>query len=222
MKLRGAAAGLALFAALPLHADPLDWEPVENPKPSAPVRVARNVRDGFLTFGDAFIDLNTAAFGAFSLLASQITMAASDLVGVVDDNPVTQHVTKGIVSKSLAKTAYLWHLAGAESVLGGHGQDKERWATESAAQLNPLLSEEDAEELAPIPLEPESFVREGMVHTDVYRPHAPFLDLGAALVDDVVMRPVAGLLRIVQLRDAGDAVEDRGNAMVRSAVRAGW
>jgi hypothetical protein len=45
------------------------------------------------------------------------------------------------------------------------------------------------------------------------------LDLGAVAAADVVLRPAAGLLRIVQLRGAGDALERTGNELVRSAVR---
>ena len=82
----------------------------------------------------------------------------------------------------------------------------ERWATGDVAELNPLLSDEDVAALeGPLPLGPLDFVGEAMFHADAYRPHAPFVDLGAALLVDGVLRPAASLLRIVQLRGAADA-----------------
>jgi hypothetical protein len=217
-----AAAALALAVALaaPARAERLDWQVEERADAPLPVRAARNVRDGFLTFGDAYFEANTAFFGVFCLAASQISMGFADVVGLADDNPVTQHVTKGFFSKNLAKTAYLWHVAGAESLLGGHGMDVERWASEDVASLNPLLSEEDRAAVAgPLPLDPLDFVGEAWFHGRPIRPHVLLLDLGAIAAADVALRPVAGVLRIVQLRAAGDAVERTGDELVRRAVR---
>lgn len=215
--------GVALLAAGAARAEGLDWEVEERSDVAAPVRAARNVRDGVLGLGDAFFDANTAVFGAFALAASQVFMAASDGVGLVDDNPVTQHVTKGIVSKNLAKVAYLWHLAGAESLLGSHGLEAERWAAGPVAELNPLLSDEDVAELeGPLPLDPLAFVGEATLHTETYRPHAPFVDLGAALLADGVLRPTASLLRIAQLPDTADAIDARAADWFRRALGWGW
>lgn len=222
-------AGLLLCACLVLagaaraRAEGLDWEVKESPDASAPVKAARNVRDGLLTFADAFMDANTAVFGVFALTASQLTMLASDAVGLVDDNPVTQYVTKAVISKNLAKTAYLWHVAGSEAVLGGHGQEKERYATGEAAQLNPLLSDQDVQALEPpIPLDPLDFVGEAMFHPAPLRPNVVLQTLGATVVVDGLMRPAAGLLRIFQLRSAGDALETRADDLFRKASRTGW
>jgi hypothetical protein len=214
---------VALLAAAAARAEGLDWEIEERSDVAAPVRVARNVRDGVLGLGDAFFDANTAVFGAFALAASQVFMAASDGVGLVDDNPVTEHVTKGIVSKNLAKVAYLWHLAGAESLLGSHGLEAERWAAGPVAELNPLLSDADVAELeGPLPLDPLAFVGEATIHTDTYRPHAPFVDLGAALLADGVLRPTASVLRIAQRPDTADAIDARATDWFRRALNWGW
>jgi hypothetical protein len=213
----------ALLAAGVARAEGLDWEVEERSDVAAPVRAARNVRDGVLGLGDAFFDANTAVFGAFALAASQLFMAAADGVGLVDDNPVSEHVTKGIVSKNLAKVAYLWHLAGAESLLGSHGLEAERWAAGPVAELNPLLSDADVAELeGPLPQDPLAFVGEATIHTDTYRPHAPFVDLGAALLADGVLRPTASLLRIAQAPDAADAIDARATDWFRRALNWGW
>jgi len=218
------AAWLALLLAGPAaSAQSLDWEVEEAAEAPAPIVAVRNVRDGVLGLGDAFFDVNTAVFGSFALLASQLCMAASDGIGLVDDNPLSEHVTKGIVSKNLAKVAYLWHLAGAESLLGSHGLERERWVTAEVAGWSPLLSDEDVAELGgPLPLEPLAFVGEATFHADAYRPHAPFVDLGAALVVDGVMRPAASLLRIAQQGAAAHGVDARGTALFRHALGWGW
>jgi hypothetical protein len=214
---------VALLASGAARAEGLDWEVEERGDVAAPVRAARNVRDGVLGLGDAFFDANTAVFGAFALAASQLCMAASDGIGLVDDNPVTEHVTKGIVSKNLAKVAYLWHLAGAESLLGSHGLEAERWAAGPVAELNPLLSDADVAELeGPLPLDPLAFVGEATIHTDTYRPHAPFVDLGAALLADGVLRPTASLLRIAQAPDTADTIDARATDWFRRALNWGW
>ena len=220
---RGAAARTLLVTAASAQAQGLDWEVEERADAPAPVRVLRNVRDGVLGHGDAFFDLNTAAFGGLALAASQIFIGASDVVGLVDDNPLTQYVTKGVVSKNLAKVAYLWHLAGAESLLGSHGLEKERWATSAVAGLNPLLADEDVAALeGPLPLDPLAFVGEATFHTETYRPHAPFTSLGAAVLVDVALRPTSSLLRFAQLPGHADALDDRAARLYRRTVEWGW
>jgi hypothetical protein len=220
------ALGLVLCGALAAgaaSAEGLDWEVEESADAPAPVQVARNVRDGAIGLADAFFDANTAVFGCFALAASQVFMGAGDLVGLVDDNPVTQHVTKGVLSKNLAKIGYLWHLAGAESLLGSHGLEVERWATSDAATLSPLLSDEDVAELeGPLPLDPLVFVEDSMFHADAYQPAAPLVDLGAAVLVDGFVRPAASLLRFAQQREQADALDETGSEWFRRALEWGW
>jgi hypothetical protein len=223
MKRTAQALALVCLAARSASAEGLDWEPVESAEAPAAVLAARNVRDGVLGFGDAFFDANTAAFGSFALLASQLCMGASDAIGLVDDNPVTQHVTKALLSKNLAKVAWLWHDAGAESLLGSHGLEAEYWARGRVAELNPLLSDEDVSAIeGPLPRDPLAFVGEATFHRDAYQPLAPLADLGATIVVDGAMRPAASLLRIAQLRGAADALDERATRLWRRAIEWGW
>lgn len=211
------------FGAAAASAEGLDWDVEESSDAPAAVRAARNVRDGVIGLADAFFDANTAVFGCFALAASQLFMGAGDLVGLVDDNPVTQHVSQGVLSKQLAKVGYLWHVAGAESLLGSHGLEVERWATGDVATLNPLLSEEDVAELeGPLPLDPLAFVGQSMFHADAYQPAAPFADLGAALLADAVLRPAASVLRIAQQPGPADAVEAKATDWFRRTLDWGW
>jgi hypothetical protein len=213
----------ALLLSGSASAEALDWQVEERADAPTSVRAARNVRDALLGFGDAFFDANTAVFGSFALTASQLCMGASDAIGLLDDNPVTQYVSQGVVSKNLAKVAYLWHLAGAESLLGSHGLELERWAASDAALLNPLLSDDDVAAVeGPRPLDPLAFVGESMFHADTYRPQAPFVVLGAALVVDAALRPAASVLRIAQQDERADALDTRASDWFRRALVWGW
>jgi hypothetical protein len=212
-----------MLGANAASAEGLDWEVEESADATAPVRAARNVRDGVIGLADAFFDANTAVFGCFALAASQLFMGAGDLVGLVDDNRVTQHVSKGVLSKNLAKVGYLWHLAGAESLLGSHGLEVERWAASDVATLNPLLSDEDVAELeGPLPRGPLAFVEDSMFHADAYQPAAPLVDLGALVLVDGVLRPVASVLRIAQQREQADALDEKATEWFGRALEWGW
>jgi hypothetical protein len=212
----------AALAALTLAATPhpalakgFDWEVEE--KPAGPALSAlRNFRDGLLGLLDDATDLQLAVFSEASLLLSTGLTAGSDVVGLVDDNPVSQHVFKGVASKSLAKTAYLLHLAGSEAILGSHGLEAESWASQALEDLNPLLDEEDKR--GGLPLEPLAFVGEGMVHADVYRARTPLRIGLTALATDGVLRPVGNLLRAASATGSADALEAKARAWMRGAV----
>lgn len=204
------------------HPEGLDWDPHENPDPALPVQIVQNLRDGVLGIPDVFFDMNSALFGEMSLFMAKTMMATSDGVGLVDDNLVTQHVMKSLISKPLAKTAYLWHVAGSEALLGGHEMEVERWAGDTLVAFNPLLSPEDSEEFgSPLPLDPLAFTEDAYFHTDVYLTHSVVLGLGAIVVSDGLLRPTSCVLRIFQLRKASDWLNDAGNGLVRKAAGVG-
>lgn len=214
---------LACFLLSSVHAtanaEGLDWNPKEDPSPAIPLQVVQNLRDGVLGFPDLFFDMNSALFGEMSLFLAKTMMATSDTVGLIDDNLVTQHVMKSIFSKPLAKTAYLWHVAGSEALLGGHDMEVERWAGDTLVAFNPLLSPEDAQDFgSPLPLDPLAFTEEAYIHKDVYLTHSVALGVGAIVVSDGLLRPASCVLRIFQLRKASDWLENAGNGLVRKAA----
>ena len=204
--------GLAGRAA----AQQLDWQVVE--APAGPVLTwVRGARDGLLGMLDCASDLQLGAFSELALVSGALVMGASDVVGLVDDNPVSQHVFKGVASKSLAKTAWLLHLAGSEAIGGSHGLETERWVERSMGELNPLLSDEELEPPR-LPLEPLAFVGEGLIHTDVYRAHLPGSILATSALADGVLRPAGNLARIAGAHATADRIEAFANGLVRSAV----
>ena len=140
----------------------------------------------------------------------------SDGVGLVDDNPVSEHVLKGTASKSLAKTAWLFHLAGSEALLGSHGLETESWVAASLDELNPLLDPDSGP--ARLPLEPIAFVGEGLFHDEGYTAHVPGSVLLATAVADLLVRPAGNLVRIVGFHGSADRIEAAGNGLVRRTL----
>jgi hypothetical protein len=212
-----------LFAvvATTAHADEparptLDWEVRE--APAGPLLgFVRGVRDGLLGLVDDVLDVQLALFSEAALDAGQVLELGADAVGLVDDNPVSQHVLKGVASKSLAKTAWLFHLSGSEALLGSHGLEIETWVAESLDELNPLLDPDDAP--ARLPLEPTAFVGDAMLHREVYTSRIPGSVLIPALAADLVVRPAGNLVRIVGFHGTADRMEAAGTALVRTSAR---
>lgn len=215
------ALSLALASAAPdaladdAPARGLDWEVHE--APAGPVVTwVRGVRDGVLGLFDCVTDAQLALFAEAAIDSGAVLELGSDAIGLVDDNPVTEHVFKGTASKSLAKTAWLFHLAGSEAVLGSHGLETESWVAQSLDQLNPLIDPDDAP--SRLPLEPIAFVGEGLVHDEVYTAHVPGSILLAAVAADLVVRPVGNLVRIVGFHGTADRIEAAGNGLVRRTL----
>jgi len=196
-------------------AERLDWDPDEE-EAAGFVEILRHKRDGPLGILDDFLDLQLAVFAELALLTGSALMLTSDVVGLVDDNPITQHVTKSAVSKSLAKTAYLFHVAGAESILGSHGLELEWYLEDSMSQVNPLLDSEDSG--PELPLHPLDFFEEGTFHTKPLTARVPLGIAVTAIVADGVIRPVGNVLLFFDLAGPADATEDFGTGLVRSAV----
>jgi hypothetical protein len=215
MSARALALLLSLAAAPATAAERLDWDPGETPRGGA-LGALRGARDGIVGLLDCALDLQLALFAEAALLTGTALAGASDAVGLVDDNPVTEHVSKGVASKSIAKTAYLFHLAGAEAILGSHGLETERWLAASLTELNPLLAPRDA---APaLPLDPLDFVGEALVHPRPWTARVPGAIALAALAADGVVRPLGSLARIAGLRALADRAEDFGTRLVGRAV----
>jgi hypothetical protein len=206
---------VVLLASPPAAAQQLDWDPAETPRGGA-AGALRGVRDGLVGILDCALDLQLALFAEAALLTGTALAGASDAVGLIDDNPVTEHVTKGVASKSIAKTGYLFHIAGAEAILGSHGLETERWLAASLAEYNPLLAPDAAEPA--LPLDPLAFVAEGLVHPRPWTVRVPGAIALAAIAADGVVRPLGDVARIVGLRALADRAERAGTGLVRRAV----
>jgi hypothetical protein len=212
----GAALAAVLLAGPARAQERLDWEVEEEPA-GMPIRPLRNLRDGLLGVLDDAADLQLAVFADAALLGALLVQGSSDLLGLIDDNPASQHVFKGVLSKSLARSAWLLHLAGSEAVLGSHGLERERYLEQTLVELNPLL---DPQQDAPrLPLDPLCFVGEALIHREVYSAQIPGRITLAALAADGVLRPLGSAQRMLSLVELADALESRGTGLVRAAVK---
>lgn len=215
-RVRAAAlAGLVLAGPAPAAAERLDWDPGEE-EAGVFVEMLRHKRDGLLGLLDDALDLQLALFSELALLTGSALVLTSDAIGLVDDNPITQHVTRAAVSKSLAKTAYLFHVAGAESILGSHGLELEWYLADSMSQVNPLLEPETSG--PELPLDPLDFVADAMFHTAPLTTRVPGAIAFTAVIADGLIRPVGNVALFFDLPGPAGAIEDFGNGLVRSAV----
>jgi hypothetical protein len=193
----------------------LDWQVQE--QPAGPVVTwLRGARDGVLGLLDDASDLQVGVGCEAALVTAQLLMAGSDLVGVVDDNPVSEHVLESVLSKTLAKGAYLVHVSASEALVGSHGLEAESYLEAELEAWNPLL--QGAPRARRLPLDPLEFLREGMLHGRVYEGHVPGNVLARALLADLVLRPSGNLVRLIGLRGLGDRLERKGRDLVRGGI----
>ena len=174
----------------------------------------RGVRDGVLGLLDDVTDAQLGLFSEAAIDTGALLELGSDGVGLVDDNPVSQHVFKGTASKSLAKTAWLFHLAGSEALLGSHGLETESWVAREPRRAQSAARSGRAARRA-LPLAPIAFVGEGLFHGEVYTVHVPGSILLASAAADLVVRPIGNLVRIVGFHGTADRIEAAGNGLVR-------
>ncbi len=196
-------------------AESLDWHVEEEPQGTAQTWL-REMRDGFVGLTDCATDLQTGVFAEVALTAGQLLMAASDIVGIVDDNLTTQHVFKATFSKALSRTAYLLHVSGSEAILGSHGLEAEWYLQTEMSELNPLLHDTDTGPL--LPMDPLEFMRDALIHPSVYTSRIPGRVLAGSLIADLALRPVASLARIAFMSEPADRLDARSRSVIRWAV----
>lgn len=206
---------LLLAGPTPARAERLDWDPGEE-EATGLVLILRHKRDGLLGLLDNALDLQLGLFSEVALLTGSALVLTSDVIGLVDDNPITQHVTRAAISKSLAKTGYLFHVAGAECILGSHGLETESYLADSMGQVNPLV---DPETSGPaLPLHPLDFVADATFHTEPLTARVPGGIALTSVLADGLIRPLGNVALFFDLAGPADAIEDLGNELVRGAV----
>jgi hypothetical protein len=173
-----------------------DQEKYENL--SVPRKIGSNVGNGLVGVFD------NGAQGAFSgalilspyggFLASKIGTVVGDVVGLIDDNPVTQPVFQGIVSRQFLRFG-----AGAAKMQRG------------------VAAVHDGQIEAPEALPGDAYIGDHTWHTDAYIEQSGIVTLGGALVSDWLIRPVGNICLIFGGRDIQSNMDEFGLGLIESS-----
>ena len=125
----------------------------------------------------------------------RLLRVVGDVVGLVDDNFVTKHVFKGILSRQLL-----------------------RFGAGNTAIVNGLAVIHDTEYDGPsLPL--EAYVGEDYFHTQAYVTPSIFVMLGGVIASDILIRPAGNLIMVFGARETGQAMNDFGVRLVGSSTK---
>lgn len=176
------------------------WETNEIPYEEAAWhdKVGRNVRDGLVGI------INNAFQGvsSFFLLAWQtgyvvqkISVIVGDVIGLVDDNPWTEHVFKGIVSRQFLKFGSAG--AGMPNALAGIHE------TRFDVERNQAME----------------YLDEATFHTRVYGTPSGVTAFLAVVAADGLIRPVGNFITIFGFRETGETLDQAGLDLIEAGLR---
>ena len=161
-------------------------------------KIGSNARKGVVGLIDSVAQ---GAFSAFAILtpaggflASKLMTVAGDVVGLVDNNVATQHVTQGILSRQLL-----------------------RFGTGAKGMPRALGNIHDTEFEAPA-MELEDFVGNQTFHTRAYVQPSALATLGAVVCSNLLVRPAGSLITIFGLRSQGEAMHEWGIDLIERSL----
>ncbi len=163
-------------------------------------KIGSNVRDGTVGLIDSLAQGLFGAVAIFNprsggLAIQKLSTFGGDVIGLVDNNPVTKHVTKGILSRQLLRFG-----AGARRTASG------------------IAFLHDTEFDIPMP-DLEEYVGDSAFHPQAYiRPSIVF-GLGGIVVSNFVVRPVGNVLMIFGLRETGESIDQWGIDLIESSLK---
>ena len=162
-------------------------------------KIGSNARKGFVGLIDSVAQ---GAFSAFAILtpaggflASKLMTVAGDVVGLVDNNIATQHVTQGILSRQLLRFG-----------VGAKGMPKA------------LGNIHDTEFEAPA-MELEDFIGNQTFHTKAYMQPSALATLGAVVCSNLLVRPAGSLITIFGARSQGEAMHEWGIDLIERSLQ---
>jgi hypothetical protein len=177
------------------------WDLQERPydQKNLAQKAGSNVRDGVVGIVNSF---GQGLFSAARILApfggalgQKVVTVVGDVVGVVDNNVVTQHVTNAILSRHLLRYG-----AGAKGMPGTVG----------------MLHDTDFKTPTP---GLSDFVGPAMFHTEAYAANSALATLGAVVISDIVVRPIGKVITIFGGRQIGDDLDEWGEGLIESALK---
>ena len=193
----------SLTVAVPDSANALTrrWERIqETPydQMGIPEKVGTNVRRGLTGLVDSvaqgvFSGVTIASpYGGF--LVSKITTVVGDVVGLVDNNMVTEHVFQGILSRQLLRFG-----VGAKGITQGLGVIHDSEFTGQKLEL-------------------DAYIGDQAFHTDAWKAPGGLVTLGAVIVSNFVIRPIGSVITILGARGTGDSMHEYGKGLIDSSL----
>ncbi len=175
------------------------WSVNETPYEECPwyEKGARNFRDGTIGLvDDTFVGIVSAQviIARTGFLTQKVSVFFADIIGLVDDNPVTEHVFKGILSRQFYR-------------LGSRASGMPR-AVEALHEADWEYPEKSTFD----------YIGDKPFHHDIYfEPGAVPSVLGIA-IGDFIIRPVGNVLLIFSIREPALAVDDAGLKVIEMGL----
>lgn len=160
-------------------------------------RIGRNIRDGSVGLVDSFFQGAASAGMIVSftgLFVQKFATMGGDVIGLIDDNPYTEHVFKGVLSRQLLK-------------LGASG--KGFVGTISGLHEHTFEGPE---------LDIFDYVGQEAFHTKVYTRPSAIILLGGIVTADFVVRPVGNIVTIFGFRDTGKKIDEFGLDLIETSA----
>ncbi len=162
-------------------------------------KIGSNARKGFVglidsVFQGAFsVAAIASPYGGF--LVSKLATVVGDVIGLVDNNVATKHVTQGILSRQLLRFGS-----------GAKGMPKA------------LGNIHDTEFDAPA-MKLEDYIGDETFHTKAYMQPCGLATLVAVVVSDLVVRPAGSLITIFGARSQGEAMNEWGVDLIERSLK---
>jgi len=154
-------------------------------------KAGSNLRTGVLGLVDSVAQGFFSGFAILSpwggSLAKKVGTFVGDVVGLVDDNIVTEHVTRGILSRQLLRFG-----AGA-----GKGITKGLGVIHDTEFSGPEMTLDD-------------YVGERYFHTRAYVEPSALAGVGAVVISNFIVRPVGSIITIFGARETGEKMHEYG------------
>ncbi len=182
-------------------ANTLRWELEERPydQMGIPQKIGSNLRMGVLGVFDSFAN---GLFSAFAIvtpaggsLVSKLATIVGDVVGLVDNNPATRHVTQGILSRQFLRFG-----------VGARG-------------LHTKLGIIHDTEFTGTNLDNDAFLGDRAFRPDVYTHQSAVVTLGTVVLGDILIRPAGYLITIFGARDTGQQMNDYGLDLIQRGTK---
>ena len=161
-----------------------------------PEQIGRNVRDGLVGIVDSLFQgaMSVVAIGSprGGLLARKVATLGGDVIGIVDNNLVTNRVFKGVLSRQLLRYG-----AGGQGLAPGIGLIHD---TEYAPRT-----------------QASDYTGDEAFHTKAYMEPSVLATLGAVVISDVIVRPAGSFVTIFGLRSLGEDLDKWGMDLIEQS-----